>query len=96
MSKDAAALDHWLKDIAPSTTLRKWFGHRPERWQEFRKRYLAELKENRAATQNIRAIAKGRRATLLYSARDTEHNQALVLADYLNRAAPGGAKRAAK
>jgi uncharacterized protein YeaO (DUF488 family) len=73
----------WLKDIAPSTDLRKWFDHRPDRWKQFRLRYAAELDRNRDATAKLRAILARGPVTLLYSARDTEHNQALALAEYL-------------
>lgn len=87
VSKQKAALDHWLKDVAPSTSLRKWFGHKPERWVEFRKRYKKELSGN-AALKELRKLVKGHRATLLYGAHDTEHNQAVVLAELLKPAAP--------
>ena len=73
----------WLKEIAPSTTLRKWFDHRPERWQQFCVRYAAELKRNSEAVNALRALCARGTVTLLYSARDMEHNQALALADYL-------------
>ena len=73
----------WLKDVAPSTDLRKWFGHRPERWDEFRKRYAAELDRNAEATAKLRALIVQGPVTLLYSARDDEHNQAVALAEYL-------------
>ena len=73
----------WLKDVAPSTALRKWFDHRPERWKQFRTRYAAELKRNSDTIKKIRAMCARRTVTLLYSARDVEHNQALALAEYL-------------
>lgn len=82
LSKKAAALDHWLKDVAPSTELRKWFGHDPERWAEFRKRYKKELAANDAVGE-LRTLVKGRRTTLVFAASDTAHNNAVVLADYL-------------
>jgi uncharacterized protein YeaO (DUF488 family) len=82
LTKDAAALDHWLKDIAPTTALRKWFGHDPVRWEEFRRKYLAELAKN-PAVEEARYLTKTGRVTLLYAAHDIEHNQARVLADYL-------------
>jgi len=82
ISKDAAALTDWVKDAAPSTGLRKWFGHRPERFAEFRKRYVAELKGN-AAVDELRTL--GGTVTLLYGAKDKEHNQAVVLRDVLER-----------
>ena len=79
----ALAADAWMKEVAPSTELRKWFGHRVERWDEFRRRYRAELDANPAAWEPILEAAKRRTVTLLYSARDTDHNGAVVLRDYL-------------
>lgn len=81
--KADAALDHWIKDVAPSTSLRKWFGHRPERWAEFTKRYGRELDESPEAVAEIRELLKGRVTTLLYAAHDTEHNNAIALREYL-------------
>ncbi len=75
----------WLKEIAPSTALRKWFAHRPERWKQFCERYAVELDGNPAAIATLRAICKRGPVTLLYSARDVNHNQALALAEYLGR-----------
>lgn len=83
VSKKKAALNEWLKDIAPSTGLRKWFGHDPERFSEFRRRYRAELKSNRIAVKELRGWLKKGRVTLLYSAHDEKYNQARVLAEYL-------------
>lgn len=83
ISKKNAALDDWCKDIAPSAALRKWFGHDPERWTGFRRRYRAELKANAAAVKQLREQIKARSATLLYAAHDAEHNNAVVLAEYL-------------
>jgi uncharacterized protein YeaO (DUF488 family) len=83
LSKDKARIDHWLKDVAPSTALRKWFGHDPARWTEFRRRYRAELAKNPGALKALRAVIRGQRATLLYGARDEAHNQAVVLAELL-------------
>ena len=73
----------WMKEVAPSTELRKWFGHRAERWEEFRRRYRAELDANADAWRPILEAAESGTVTLLYSARDTEHNGAVVLRDYL-------------
>jgi uncharacterized protein YeaO (DUF488 family) len=83
MKKEALAADAWLKDVAPSTELRKWFDHRVERWDEFRRRYREALKAQPDAWQPI--VDAGRRGTvtLLYSAHDTLHNGAVVLRDYL-------------
>ena len=83
LSKNKAAVDLWLKEIAPSTQLRKWFGHDPEKWDEFQRRYRAELDSNEDAVQTLKqAIGKGP-ATLLYGAHDERHNQAVVLRDWL-------------
>ena len=82
MSKEKAELDLWLKDIAPSTELRKWFGHKPERFAEFRKRYRDELKDKNEAIAEL-AKLRPKNVTLLYSAHDEQHNQAVVLAEYL-------------
>jgi uncharacterized protein YeaO (DUF488 family) len=73
----------WLKEIAPSTELRRWFGHRPERWPEFRRHYWAELDKMPETVAKLRSLTAKGRVTLLYSARDTEHNQAVALRDYL-------------
>ena len=83
LSKDHAALTLWLKEIAPSEELRKWFDHDPERWEEFWRRYRAELAHNETALHQLRALAREGRVTLLYAAHDTEHNNAVVLAGYL-------------
>lgn len=72
----------WLKEVAPSSELRKWFGHDPARWGEFRRRYFAELDANPAADR-LREIAEREPVTLLYSAHDRAHNQAAALRDYL-------------
>lgn len=85
ISKKAAALTLWFKDAAPSTGLRKWFGHDPARWTEFQKRYRAELQNNRQALDDLSELAGTGRVTLLYATHDTEHNHALILADYLRR-----------
>jgi len=73
----------WLKDVAPSTELREWFGHRPERWKQFCTRYAKELDRNPDIVAKLRAMCARGTVTLLYSARDLDHNQALALADYL-------------
>ena len=84
LRKDAAALDLWAKELAPSPSLRKWFDHRPERFAEFKRRYRDELKGNAEARDALRAIKRAK-ATLLYAARDPDINHAVVLAAYLNR-----------
>jgi uncharacterized protein YeaO (DUF488 family) len=83
LSKDHAAVDLWLKDIAPSTELRRWFGHDPGKWSEFRRKYSAELATHAEDVAQIRKLAKRRRVTLVYGARETEHNDAVVLLGYL-------------
>jgi uncharacterized protein YeaO (DUF488 family) len=75
----------WVKDVAPSSELRSWFGHRADRWAEFRKRYLAELKDNRDAAEPLVEAARSGPVQLLYDAKDTEHNEAVVLAEWLRR-----------
>jgi uncharacterized protein YeaO (DUF488 family) len=74
----------WLKDVAPSAALRKWFGHKPERWEEFRSRYVAELRGNPAVAA-LREIVAAGPVTLLYGAHDQTRNQAVVLAEYLRK-----------
>ncbi|MFT3690003.1 DUF488 domain-containing protein [Paenirhodobacter sp.] len=81
LSKEAARIDDWMKEIAPSTELRKWFGHDPAKWEEFQRRYHAELATQGAALAQLRAMAGV--VTLVYAAHDTEHNDAVVLRDVL-------------
>lgn len=83
ISKDAAALDHWLKEVGPSSELRTWFGHDPERFAEFRRRYRAELRGSDAFDELQQIVAENDDVTLLFGAKDTEHNQAVVLAELL-------------
>ncbi len=83
LSKDRAAVDLWLKDVAPSTELRKWFGHDPARWEQFQKRYWKELEGNEKAVQLLEEKGKQGTVTLVYAARDEEHNGALVLKQFL-------------
>ena len=83
VKKESLALTAWLKDVAPSNELRRWFGHDPERWTEFRRRYRAELKKQRTALQPLREALKRGPVTLVYSAHDEAHNQAVVLREYL-------------
>jgi uncharacterized protein YeaO (DUF488 family) len=83
MKKEDLELDAWLKEVAPSTELRRWFGHRPERWDEFRRRYMKELDARPEALRPLLAASKKHPDTLLYSARDVEHNGAIVRRDYL-------------
>ena len=82
VSKAEARLDDWMKAVAPSDALRRWFGHQPERWEEFRRRYREELKEN-PAVEALRKLAAEGPLTLVYGARDEAHNDAVVLAEWL-------------
>lgn len=83
VSKDAAALDEWMKDIAPSTDLRKWFGHDPARWEEFRRRYAEEVRRRPELLGQLRSLARRGPITLVYSAHDEAHNDAVVLRDLI-------------
>jgi|SRR5579862_8286544 len=76
-------IDGWLKDAAPSDALRRWFAHDPERWSEFRRRYFAELDQHAEACAPLRQAVRQGRVTLVYSAKDAEHNNAAALRDYL-------------
>lgn len=81
--RDAVHLDGWVKDAAPGTELRRWFGHDAAKWEEFRRRYAGELDANRQAWQPLAEAATVGEITLLYSSRDREHNNAVALRDYL-------------
>ncbi len=83
MKKDEVKMDAWLKEVAPSDALRRWFAHDPLKWKEFQKRYRAELESHPEAWKPILASAHKKDVTLLFSARDTEHNNALVLQAFL-------------
>ena len=83
VSKEDAQLDEWMKEIAPSTELRKWFGHKEERFQEFSKKYETELKNNPELIKELQSKADKKRLTLLYGAKDETHNQAVVLKKFL-------------
>lgn len=85
LSKADAHVDLWLKTLAPSTELRKWFGHDPEKWEEFQQRYFAELDGVPESIEQVRKMAKRKRVTLVYSAKDTLHNDAVALIQYLQR-----------
>jgi uncharacterized protein YeaO (DUF488 family) len=85
VSKSKAAIERWMKEIAPSTELRRWFGHDPKRWKEFLRRYRAELKYHAEALSELRAIARKGPLTLIYAARDKNHNEAVVLREILLR-----------
>lgn len=83
LKKADAAIDEWMKDIAPSTGLRKWFGHDPARWQEFRRRYRAEIRQHPELLERLRRLAQQSPLTLVFSARDETRNDAIVLKDVL-------------
>ena len=87
LSKAEAAIDEWRKDLGPSTELRKWFGHDPERWAEFKKRYVAELTaaDKQELLENIAQQAKRNNVTLVYSAKDREHNDVRVLEELVRK-----------
>jgi uncharacterized protein YeaO (DUF488 family) len=85
VSKKDARLDEWLKDVAPSTELRKWFGHDADKWAEFKRRYRAELKQRPDKIAKLHGMAEKGDLTLLYGAKDEDHNQAVVLRDYLEK-----------
>ncbi len=85
LSKEKARIDLWMKEVAPSTELRKWFGHDPEKWKEFQTRYKKELAANAELVNSIRKMAKSETVTLVYSAKDEAHNDAVVLLKYLQQ-----------
>jgi uncharacterized protein YeaO (DUF488 family) len=85
VSKEQAQLDEWARELAPSSELRRWFGHDPARFAEFRRRYLDELKTQQEKLRELRRRAHEETLTLVYGARDTEHNDAVVLAELLRR-----------
>ena len=93
VSKEQAKLDEWRKEIAPTDSLRKWFHHDAVRWGEFRRRYLAELKEHRTELRELAARSTRERVTLVYGAKDTERNQAVVLRQYLHMLGGGDTVR---
>jgi uncharacterized protein YeaO (DUF488 family) len=82
-TKEKAGVDLWLKGIAPSTELRKWFNHIPEKWEEFKKRYRSEIRENKEALSQLKEVMKKGDVTLVYAAKDEEHNDAVVLLEEL-------------
>ena len=88
LSKQRAKLDEWDKELPPSAELRTWFGHEPSRFPEFRRRYISELRYERQRLSELRRRARQGTLTLVYSAHDTEHNDAVVLAEVLRRGLP--------
>lgn len=91
LSKTAAGIDEWLKELAPSTELRKWFGHDPGKWNEFRRRYRNEIEGHPEELKHLRDLARQSRVTLIYSAHDERHNDAVVLREALMQ--PRGSDR---
>ncbi len=85
LTKERARIDLWLKGIAPSTELRKWFGHDPAKWEQFKELYHRELEANAEQVSILKDQLKGGTVTLLYAAKDVEHNEALVLKEWLSR-----------
>ena len=83
LTREQLRLELWLKEVAPSTALRQWFGHEPSRWTEFQKRYRAELRQHEAELAQLRALARKQVVTLIYGARDQTHNEAVVLQQVL-------------
>jgi len=83
IKKSDAAIDEWIKELSPSTELRKWFGHDPARWEEFRRRFTKELREQDDQIERLRTMARHGTLTLVYSARDEQHNDAVVLREIL-------------
>jgi uncharacterized protein YeaO (DUF488 family) len=88
VSRDRAKLDEWERELAPSKALRQWFGHEPERFDEFRRRYIEELNSQRPRLTSLRRRAREGTLTLVYAAHDKEHNDAVVLAEVLRRGLP--------
>jgi len=85
IKKEDAHIDEWLRDIAPSNALRKWFSHDPSRWEEFKKRYNAELKEKKELLEKLLTDSRKGTVTLLFGAKDTEHNNAVVIKKALEK-----------
>jgi uncharacterized protein YeaO (DUF488 family) len=85
VSKDRLKIDAWLKELAPSDELRRWFGHDPEKWEEFRRRYFLELVAREASVAELRDKILNGRVTLIFAARDQRHNNAVALRDFLER-----------
>ncbi|MEI8194366.1 MAG: DUF488 domain-containing protein [Phycisphaerae bacterium] len=83
VTKEKAAIDLWLKEVAPSTELRQWFGHDPKKWPEFQRRYRAQLQSHHAALQPLLEQAKTGTVTLVYASKDQDHNSAIVLKEYV-------------
>ena len=87
LKKSEARIDEWLKEIAPSTSLRKWFKHDPRKWNQFKRKYVAELKEHREEVEQLACEFRKRSVTLLFGSKDSAHNNAVALEEYLERTA---------
>jgi len=85
LTREKASIDFWLKEIAPSTELRKWFAHDPGKWKVFQNRYHLELEDNKDQVSLLKEQLKKGKVTLVYGAKDEEHNEALVLKEWINR-----------
>lgn len=88
VSKERAAIDEWARDLSPSDELRRWFGHRPERFDEFQRRYTEELRDHAEQISALRRRARSGTVTIVYAARDSEHSNAAVLAPIVRRGFP--------
>jgi uncharacterized protein YeaO (DUF488 family) len=93
VSRNEARLDDWTREVSPSAELRQWFGHEPSRFEEFRRRYIEELRQQRPRLTELRRRARDGTLTLVYAARDSDHNDAVVLAAVLRRGLPRPGKR---
>jgi uncharacterized protein YeaO (DUF488 family) len=85
LTKEEGQIDGWLKEVAPSTRLRKWFAHDPARWPEFKRRYTKELREQRERVKQLAQEARKRKVTLLFAAKDIEHNNAVALKEHIEK-----------
>jgi uncharacterized protein YeaO (DUF488 family) len=85
LTKEKAKIDVWLKDIAPTTELRKWFNHEPNKWPEFQKRYWTEISNNTDILSTLKRYLANGKVTIVYGAKDEEHNDAVVIKQYLNK-----------
>lgn len=85
LTKEKAKIDLWLKYIAPSNELRKWFGHDPLKWEEFKRRYTKEIKNNQKDFEELESVVKKGKVTILYSAKDEDHNNAVVVKELLEK-----------
>jgi len=93
VKKESAAIDLWLKEVAPGSELRKWFGHDPARWETFKERYFRELEKNGEAVGELLTLAGNGRLTLVFAAKDREHNNAVALKEFLEKRLTAGDQR---